>query len=164
MTGVDFAVAAIVLLSALVGIWRGLIHELMAILGWPFAFVLCNLFSEQLSPLVPLKHEVARYVGAYAVVFIAALIVWSILTRLLVKMLKAVGSGWSDRVLGGLFGVLRGGLIILVLVWLVGLTNYFEKPFWRDALTTGMLEYAALRTKDWLPDGVAQRIHYGNRN
>jgi hypothetical protein len=47
---------------------------------------------------------------------------------------------------------------------MVGLTNYFQKPFWRDALTTATLERAALLTRSWLPDSVAQRIHYGIRN
>ncbi len=164
MTGFDFVVIGILLLSALLGLWRGLVHELMALLGWPFALVLCKLFAASLAPLLPLKQETARLVVAYALVFIAALIVWSVLTRLLAKLLKAVGSGWSDKVLGGLFGLLRGALVLLVLVWMVGLTNYFQKPFWRDALTTGTLEQAALLTKSWLPDSVAQRIHYGIRN
>ena len=164
MTGFDFVVIGILLLSALLGVWRGLIHELMALLGWPFAFVLCKLFAGDLAPLLPLKQETARIVGAYALVFIAALIVWSVLTMLLAKLLKVVGSNWSDRLLGGLFGVLRGGMVLLVLVWMVGLTNYFEKPFWRDALTSKTLEDTALLTKSWLPDSISQRIHYGIRN
>lgn len=163
MTGFDFVVIGILLFSSLLGLWRGLVHELMALLGWPFALVLCKLFAGDLAPLLPLKEEGARIVGAYALVFIAALIVWSILTRLLVKLLKVVGSGWSDKVMGGLFGVVRGGLVLLVLVWLVGLTNYYQQPFWRNALTTRTLENAALLTKIWLPDSVAQRIHYGTR-
>jgi membrane protein required for colicin V production len=163
MTGLDFVVIGILLLSALLGLWRGLVHELMALLGWPIAFVLCKLLAGHMAPLLPLKEEAARIAGAYVIVFIAALIVWSVLTRLLVKLLKAVGSGWSDRVLGGFFGLLRGGMVLLVLVWMVGLTNYFEQPFWRNALTSKTLEDAALLTKSWLPDSVAQRIHYGIR-
>ncbi len=161
MTGFDFVVVGILLLSALLGLWRGLIHELMAMLGWPLAFVLSKLFAGDIAPLLPLKQEAARVAGAYALVFIAALIGWAVLTTLLAKLLKAAGSGWSDKVLGGLFGVLRGGMLLLVLVWMVGLTNYFEQPFWRDALTTRTLENAALLTKSWLPDSIAQRIHYG---
>jgi membrane protein required for colicin V production len=164
MTGFDFVVIGILLLSALLGLWRGLIHELMAMLGWPLAFVLSKLFAGNIAPLLPLKQEAARIAGAYALVFIAALIVWAVLTALLAKLLKAAGSGWMDRVLGGLFGVLRGGMLLLVLVWMVGLTNYFEQPFWHDALTSKTLEEAALLTKSWLPDSIAQRIHYGFRS
>jgi Uncharacterized membrane protein, required for colicin V production len=164
MTGFDFVVIGILLLSSLLGLWRGLVYELMAMLGWPLAFVLSRLFAGDIASLLPLKQEAARIAGAYALVFIAALILWSVLTSLLSKLLKAAGSGWSDRVLGGLFGVLRGGIVLLVLVWMVGLTNYFEQPFWREALTSKTLEDAALLTKSWLPDSVAQRIHYGIRN
>jgi membrane protein required for colicin V production len=164
MTGFDFVVIGILLLSALLGLWRGLVHELMALLGWPFALILCKLFAGDLAPLLPLKQDTVRMVVAYALVFIAALIVWSVLTRLLAKLLKAVGTGWSDKLLGGLFGLVRGAMLLLVLVWMVGLTNYFQKPFWRDALTTATLERAALLTRSWLPDSVAQRIHYGIRN
>ena len=164
MNGLDFVVIGILLFSLLLGLWRGLVHELMALLGWPIAFVLCKLFAGNIAPLLPLKEESARIAGAYAMVFIAALIVWSVLTRMLSKLLKAVGSGWSDRMLGGLFGVLRGGMMLLVLVWMVGLTNYFQQPFWRDALTSKTLEDAALLTKAWLPDSIAQRIHYRIRS
>jgi membrane protein required for colicin V production len=164
MNGLDFFVIGILLFSLLLGLWRGLVHELMALLGWPIAFVLCKLFAGNIAPLLPLKEESARIAGAYAMVFIAALIVWSVLTRMLSKLLKAVGSGWSDRMLGGLFGVLRGGMMLLVLVWMVGLTNYFQQPFWRDALTSKTLEDAALLTKAWLPDSIAQRIHYRIRS
>jgi membrane protein required for colicin V production len=160
MNGLDWVVIGILLLSLLLGLWRGLVHELMALLGWPLAFVLSKLFAGDIAPFLPLKQEASRLAGAYALVFIAALIVWSVLTRLISKLLKTAGSDWSDRVLGGLFGALRGGLVLLVLVWLVGLTNYYQQPFWRDALTSKMLEDAALQTKAWLPDSISQRIHY----
>jgi membrane protein required for colicin V production len=164
MTGFDFAVIGILLLSSLFGLWRGLVHELMALLGWPLAFVLSKLFAGNIAPLLPLKQETARITVAYVLVFVAALIVWAVLTALLGKLMKAAGSGWQDRVLGGLFGLLRGGLLLLVLVWAIGLTNYSEWPFWRHALTSKPLEAAALMTKSWLPDGIAQRVHYGIRN
>jgi membrane protein required for colicin V production len=160
MNGLDFVVIGILLLSLLLGLWRGLVHELMAMLGWPLAFVLSKLFAGDIAPLLPLKQEAARIAGAYALVFVSVLIVWSVLTRLLSRLLKAAGSDWSDRVLGGLFGVLRGGLVLLVLGWIVGLTNYYQQPFWSDALTSKTLEDAALLTKAWLPDSIAQRIHY----
>jgi membrane protein required for colicin V production len=100
---------------------------------------------------------------AYALVFVAILILWGVLTGLLSRLLKVAGSDWSDRALGGMFGILRGGMILLVMAWMVGLTDYYAKPFWRDALTTGALEEAALATKSWLPDSIAQHIHYGSR-
>lgn len=164
MTGLDFVVIGILLLSLLLGLWRGLVHEVMALLGWPLAFVLSKLFAGNIAPLLPLKQEAARIAGSYVLVFIAVLIVWGVLARLLSKFLKAAGSGWLDSVLGGLFGVLRGVLVVLVLVWMAGLTSFFQQPFWRDALTSKTLEDAALLTKAWLPDSIAQNIHYRIRS
>ena len=97
-------------------------------------------------------------------VFVAALIVWGILVWLASKLIKAIGLGWLDRVLGGIFGALRGGLVVLALAWLAGLTQMPERPFWRDAQTARLVEDVALWSKVWLPDDIARRIHYRIRN
>jgi membrane protein required for colicin V production len=163
MTGFDFVVFGILSLSLVVGVWRGLVHELMALLGWPFAFVLCKLFAGHMAWLLPIKQDAIRLAAAYVLLFVAALVAWGILTRLLVKLLKVMGAGWPDRVMGGVFGLLRGGAVLLAIVWLVGLTPYVRHPFWRNAATRPTLERAALLTKSWLPDNVAKLIDYGAR-
>lgn len=164
MTGFDFAVMAILLVSLLFGMWRGLVYELLSLVGWPVAFVLSKLFGGGVAPLMPGAQETVRVALAYAVVFIAVLVVWGVLAWLLSKLVKAVGLGWLDRLLGGMFGVLRGVLAILALVWLAGLTHVPEQPFWRGAQTSRAAENVALLTKAWLPDSVAQRIRYGTRS
>ena len=164
MNGLDFAVIAILLLSILLGLWRGLLYEVLSLLGWPFAIILSKLSATSIAPLIPVAQEEMRVTAAYALVFIAALIAWSLLTRLVAKLLKAMGSDWADRAMGGVFGAMRGVLIVLVLVWLAGLTRVPEQPFWRASLTGRMLENMAIPTKAWLPDSMAQRIHYRTRS
>jgi membrane protein required for colicin V production len=164
MNGLDFVVIGILVLSMLFGLWRGLIYEVLSLLGWPIAIVLSKLSATSIAPLLPIAQEEMRVTAAYALVFIAVLIVWSIVARLIAKLLKAIGSDWTDRVMGGLFGVLRGGLVVLVLVWLAGLTHVPEQTFWRGSLTGKTLEDVALLTRAWLPDSIAQRIHYRIRS
>lgn len=164
MSGFDSAVAGILLVSLLLGVWRGLIHEVLSLLGWPIAFVLSKLFAGNIAPMIPGGQESIRVALAYAAVFVAALIVWSVLARLLSKLAKAAGLGWLDRGLGGLFGLLRGMLVILALVWLAGVTDIPEQPFWRTARTSRTAEDIALLAKAWLPDNIARRIHYGARS
>ena len=164
MTGFDFAVIAILLVSLLFGLWRGLVYEVLSLIGWPVAFLLSRLFAGDVAPMMPGAQETMRVTLAYAVVFVAALIVWGALAWLLSRLVKAVGLGWLDRVLGGLFGVLRGGLVILVLVWLAGMTAVPEQPFWRDAQMSKAAEDVALLTKVWLPDNIAQRVRYRIRS
>jgi membrane protein required for colicin V production len=164
MNGLDFVVIGILVLSMLFGLWRGLIYEVLSLLGWPIAFVLSRLSATGIARWLPIEQEEMRVTAAYVLVFIAALIVWAIVARLIAKLLKAMGSDWTDRVMGALFGILRGGLVVLVLVWLAGLTKAPEQNFWRNSLTSKTLENVALRTKAWLPDSIAQRIHYRIRS
>jgi len=164
MNGLDFVVIGILLFSMLLGLWRGLLYEILSLLGWPIAIILSKLSAASVAPLIPIAQEEMRVTAAYALVFIAALIVWGIVARLIAKMLKAIGSDWADRAMGGLFGVMRGVLVVLVLVWLAGLTHVPEQPFWRGSLTGKTLEDVALLTKVWLPDSIARRIHYRTRS
>ena len=160
MNGLDFVVIGILLLSMLLGLWRGLLYEVLSLLGWPLAIILSKLSAAGIAPLIPVEQEEIRVTAAYALVFILALIAWAIVARLIAKLLKAIGSDLTDRAMGGVFGVMRGGLVVLVLVWLAGLTRVPEQHFWRSSLTGNMLEYMAASTKAWLPDSIAQRIHY----
>lgn len=164
MTGVDIGVLAILLVSLLIGLWRGLLYEVLSLLGWPIAFFLSKMSADSLAPLLPMEQETMRVTVAYALVFIAALIGWGIVARLISRMLKSIGSVWTDRMMGGLFGVLRGGMVVLVLVWLAGLTRVPEQPFWRGAATSKVLEDIALLTKSWLPDDIRKRVHYRARS
>jgi len=160
MTGFDFAVIAILLVSLLFGLWRGLLYEVLSLLGWPLAFMLSTMYSEGIAPHIPIQHEMFRTPGAYVLVFIAAMIVWGILVWGLTKLLRVIGLGKLDRMLGGLFGVVRGVLIVLAVVWLAGMTDIPEHPFWQDAQMSRGAEDVALLTKTWLPDNIAQRIQY----
>lgn len=163
MTGFDYAVIGIMLVSLLLGLWRGLVYEVLSLLGWPLAFVLSRMFAADIEPLLPVSQEAARGALAYALVFIAALVIWGVLVWMFAKLIRAVGLGVLDSLLGGVFGLLRGVLVILVLVWLAGMSDLPEQALWREAQLSGVAEEVAMQTKVWLPDNIAGRIHYRNR-
>ena len=164
MTGFDYAVTGILLVSLLLGLWRGLVYEVLSLMGWPLAFLLSRQFAGSLEPLLPVGQETARVALAYALVFIAALIVWGMLVWLFAKLVRAAGLGVLDSLLGGMFGLLRGVLVILVLVWLAGMSAIPGQPFWRDAYFSRAAEDVALLAKTGLPDNIARRIHYRDRS
>src|SRR3989304_5610467 len=101
MTGFDFAVIAILLVSLLFGLWRGLLYEVLSLLGWPLAFMLSNMYADGFAQYLPIpvlsnvegKQEMLRTTGAYALVFIAVMIVWGVLVWALCKLLRAIGRG-----------------------------------------------------------------------
>jgi len=162
MTGFDYAVIAIVLLSALMGWWRGLVYEVLSLLCWIAAGVVARLFAASAALYMPaaLGAEPARIAAAFVALFVVTLIVGGIVTWLLSKLVKWVGLGWLDGLLGTLFGMLRGALVALVLVVLAGMTSLPQEPIWRNAWSSKPLESMALGIQTWLPDSVAQRVHF----
>lgn len=164
MTGFDYAVTGIMLVSMSFGLWRGLVYEVLSLLGWPLAFMLSRQFAGNLEPWLSVSGEAARAAIAYVLVFVAALIGWAVLVWLFVRLVKAAGLGALDSLLGSLFGLLRGALVILVLVWLAGTSSMPEQKFWRDAYSSLAIEDIALLAKTGLPDNIAVRIHYRNRS
>lgn len=164
MTPFDLVVIAVLLVSLLLGVWRGLVYEVLSLIGWPLAWLSSKLFAASVAPLLPGKQEALRVALAYVLVFVATLIIWGLLVWLLSKLIKAAGLGGMDRALGGLFGLVRGVLVILVLVWLAGMTTLPEQPDWREARSSGFAEQVAVLTKGCLPDHIAERIHYGTRS
>ncbi len=162
MTGFDYAVLATLVLSALLGWWRGLVYEVFSILGWIAAFVIARQFASSLAPHMPaaLGADMFKVMAASALLFILTLIVSSILAWLLSKVVKWVGLGWLDSLLGTLFGFLRGVLLVLVAIVVAGYTTLPQAPFWRDAWSSKPLVNVVLAGRGWLPEGVARQLHY----
>ena len=160
MTWLDYTVIAIIVLSALLGWWRGLAYEVLSLLGWIVAILVARLFAASIVPYMPAGAEAARAAAAYAVLFIGALIIGGIVAWSLSKLVKFVGLGWLDGLLGVVFGMVRGVLIVLVLVLLAGMTGLPKGQFWRDAWLSKPLENVALATRAWLPDNVAQHVAF----
>lgn len=161
MTWFDYAVFAVLGISFVVGIFRGLIKELINLAGWACAFVLSTVFGGTLAKLMPQSlGPMLASLLAYLAIFISTLLVASLIAMLLSTAAKSAGLGATNRSLGAVFGFLRGLLILLGLVLLGGLTPLPKEPFWRDAMLSGPLETAVVAMRPYLPEGLAQRVKY----
>jgi membrane protein required for colicin V production len=159
VTSFDYAVIAIIVLSALVGWWRGFMYELFSLIGWLAAYIVARTFSMQALPYVPVAvgPDNIRSAAAFAALFIVTLIVCAVFAWFLARLAKFAGLGGVDGKFGAIFGMLRGVLVVIALVWLAGLTDMPQLPFWRKALSSKPLQQAARYAKDYLPDNVAQK-------
>jgi membrane protein required for colicin V production len=122
-TIIDGVVAAVIVISALLAYSRGLVRELMAIIGWVAAAILAFLFAHQAEPLVkeiPYVGDFLRdscelsIIAAFSAVFALALIVVSVFTPLFSTVVQRSALGGVDQGLGFLFGALRGLLLVIV--------------------------------------------------
>lgn len=159
MTAFDFAVIAIIAFSVLLGWWRGFMYELFSLIGWIVSYIVAVTFTAHATPYIPetVGSESIRSGVAFAALFVATLVVSGIAAWLLAKLAKFAGLAGLDGKFGAMFGVVRGLLVVLALVWLGGLTKLPQQPWWRDAWTSKPLLQAALFAKDYLPDESLQK-------
>jgi membrane protein required for colicin V production len=161
MTGFDYGVLAVLGLSLLWALLRGFVRELVSLLGWIAAFVLSSLFAQDVARMFPESlGPLLASLLAFMAIFIGVWIISGLIGLILSSLIKAVGLGWSDRLLGAVLGLLRGLVIVLILVMLGGLTPLPREPFWRNAMLSAPLETAVTAMKPLLPESLAQRIRY----
>ncbi len=161
MTGFDYAVLVVLGLSLTLALLRGFARELVSMIGWVAAFVLSVMFTQTLARQFPESlGPLLSSLLAFLAIFIGVWVLSGLVGLLLSKLIKAVGLGWGDRLLGALLGLVRGAVIVLVTVMLGGLTPLPREAFWRNAMFAAPLETAVVALKPLLPDEFAQRIRY----
>ena len=101
-----------------------------------------------------------RLLAAFVLLFLATLLIGSLLAIALSEIFKKIGLAWLDRWLGALFGLARGLMILSVMVLLAGLTNIPQDPRWRNAMFSAPLEALVTSALPWFPKGVATHVKY----
>lgn len=164
MTIFDLVVLIIFIVSVLLSIVRGIVRESLSLAGWVIAYMAAKIFAKDFVIVLPLSitDDSLRMVISYVAVFLAVLIVMSMVTMLASALIRTVGLGLVDRSLGALFGFARGLLVVLLLVLSAGLTTLPQEPFWKKALLSKPLETGVIMIVPWLPRGLTRRINYGN--
>ncbi len=162
MTAFDYAVLTVISASVLLGLWRGVVSEILALAAWIAAFLVARIVAEDVANLLSgrIAEPGMRLAAAYVLVFVGVLLVFAIARMLISLMLKAVGLGLPDRLLGAAFGVLRGVLVVLAAVLVAGMTPLPKADWWRDAMLAPPLETVIIAAKPWLPADAAKRIRY----
>lgn len=132
MVWVDWVLLAILGISAMVGLWRGLVFELMSLAGWVVAYFLAYWLSPQIAPHIPVGSAGSALNSSttFLVTFVAVLIVWALLARLLRMLVRATPLSVVDRLLGMVFGSVRGLMVALLLYTVVGWTPWSKSEVW----------------------------------
>ncbi|MDG2412331.1 MAG: CvpA family protein [Halioglobus sp.] len=117
----DWGIISILGLSIVLSLWRGFVREAISLAGWVAAFVVANMYVGNLASfLTPwIDNVTGRYVASYAILLAGTLVVGGITGLLAAQMVKASGLTVMDRLLGTGFGLVRGIIIALVLMYLL---------------------------------------------
>jgi membrane protein required for colicin V production len=162
VTALDIIVLLIIGVTAVRGLMRGFVDTLFSLAAWFLAFMVGKWGAVIVAPMLPVSMDSARmrYFVAFALVFLVVLVGVLLLGHMLASMLRAVGLGGADKVLGGIVGLLKGGLIVIGFTLVAGLTSLPRTQLWRSASLSSSLEAVALRALPLLPPKIAKYIKF----
>ncbi|TLY51317.1 MAG: CvpA family protein [Gammaproteobacteria bacterium] len=134
MNWADYCILAMLALSVLMGLWRGLIGEVLALACWIVAVWVAWLFGPQVAAqFTRVDVPSARLLIGYALCFIAVLIAGAIVSFLMRKLIRGSGLSGTDRLLGMVFGLARGVALVILVVLLLGFTPFPRDPWWHQS-------------------------------
>ena len=155
MNWFDLAIIGVVLIFAIIGIIRGFIKEVLSLTSWILSFWVAFTFAESVSYVLEpyIETPILRVVAAFAALFVCSLLLLTIISFLLHKMLSVSGIKGTDRALGGLFGGLKGLVIIAALMLFAQETVLPKEKWWQASLLAAHFQPLVLVIKTVLPVG-----------
>ena len=161
MTYLDYFFISIIFISFLVGCYRGFTRELFSLAGWIFAFYFANLFSGDLLKYVPFDFgEHINFIIIYMVIFVIILLVASFLAALLNQLIKNIGLGFFNIIMGSIFGFMRGVLITFILIFLVQKTSFISETILAESKTIPAIKLAMEKTLSYFPYEWTNKVKY----
>jgi len=150
----DYAVLGIIAVSTLVGVIRGFIKEAFSLAVWAAAFLVAFQYSGALA--MQLESQIAlpsaRTALAFSGLFLLVLLLGGLLTFLVGKLVESAGLSGTDRLLGGVFGSVRGLVLVIVLILVAGLTPVPKDLWWQNSRSIQSLMPLAQWAAQYLPD------------
>lgn len=149
----DWVFLAILALSFLIGAWRGLVFEVISLASWVAAFLLAQWFAADVAKFLPMTGagEGVRYAAAFVLTFVVALFAGGLLALVLKKMVSSVGLAPFDRVLGAVFGLVRGMVVLLAIAVVVAMTPLKSALWWKESIGAKGLTVVLTGLKPVLP-------------
>ena len=160
MPVLDWVLLAVLLVSALLGLWRGLVYEVLSVVSWIAAFVLAQWLAPEMARYLPLSgfSESIRHAAGFVLVFVLAVFAGGLVALVVKKLVSAVGLSPVDRLLGGIFGLVRGVILLLAATLVVGMTPVRSTLAWQDSVGVGVLGAAVKGLKPVLPQELVRHL------
>lgn len=162
MNWADYLIVILIALSMLIGLWRGLMREMISLVTWIAAFAIAFLFAEDGAAHLASYIELPslRIATAFSGLFLATLLIGGLVGLIASYLVDYTGLTGTDRLLGAVFGLARGAAIIVVLVLAAGVTPLPSDPWWQQSLLLSRFQEGALWLRGFLPPELAQNIRF----
>lgn len=157
MNEIDWVILAVLGISTIVGVSRGLVQEILAIVGWVLAILLALKFAPMVGEAIPLESLsilVRTALGAVLVV-VATLVVIGLAGKIFAHLMAAASITFEDRAIGAIFGLLRGVVIVCACVFVLGLTSATKTGLWRNSVLIVPCEHVIDFCMPYMPQAIA---------
>ena len=166
MSGVDIVILAIIIVSALVSLVRGFFREAVSLLTWIGAIIITLSFTRQFATLLPpetIESPTARLGISAVVLFLGCLFIGGLINYLFQKIMANAKLGPTDRVIGVIFGILRGVVMVALLVLVSHLVPTIpQESWWQQSRLIPRFENIAESIHDKLPQEIADHFDFSN--
>lgn len=161
MNAIDIIILIIVLIGGLNGLRQGLVKAVANLIGWLLALILAAKYTSILAPAMKILSQdpVVQKIAAFAFIVLMIVVMTWLVSGLLNKILKKIKLGPLNRLAGGMFGSLKG--LLLVLITMQGLGPWVESsPYWKQSKWVQVLlpyaPWATETSKEMASDAIDQ--------
>lgn len=160
MATVDWVFLGVLGFSMLLGAWRGLVYEVLSVLGWALSFYAAYYYAPVVAGMLPMpsSSEPVRYAAAFVLIFVAAIFTAGLMAFLLKKLVAAIGLRPIDRTLGAAFGVVRGVILLLAATVVIDMTALKTSDWWQESKGAPLLSATLKGLKPVLPEQFAKYL------
>jgi len=160
----DLIITGIILISVLIGIVRGFIKEFISLVTWIVAIVLAAMFTTPLGQYMTFTEKpFLRSLCAFLLIFVSVVFLGAIINYVVGTFVRKTPFSAADRVLGSLFGVLRGVVFITILVLIGGLTTLPQAPWWQASYFIPRAQVVAMWLQEQLPEQHAKVFNFSDK-
>jgi membrane protein required for colicin V production len=156
MAGFDWIIAAILVVSILVGIFRGFIKESLSLISWILAiwlaFNFCSQAGEFIHQYINIPAPKFREWAGFALVFVATLFIFSVISYVISKIFVRGPIKGVDRVLGLGFGALRGAAIVVAVLVVARGFGMETSDWWQNSQHISKFEPFMKTVEELFPD------------
>ena len=152
----DYSILGIIAVSIVIGLVRGFIREALSIVSWIAAFWVGFTFSGELSSMMKsyITSDQLRIVIAFFILFAIVLILGALVNFILSQFVKKTGLSGTDRMLGLIFGIGRGVLLIAVILLVASATTMPKASWWKESVLLPHFQPVASWLKEFLPETI----------
>lgn len=157
----DLIILVLILLSIGIGVIRGFIKESISLVTWVIAICLAVIYAAQLAAhLTFTKIELVRSISAFLIIFVSTVFVGALVNYFLGDFIRKTPFSMPDRILGSVFGLLRGVVFVTIMVLVAGLTPLPEESWWQESKSISHFQVFAMWLKEQLPEENAKAFHF----